>query len=579
MLPESKCPPRAGGEAPLAPIRGGIPVHWKSRSAIAAAALLLTVPVGVAQWSAYGSYEPSSSYDTSSFMFQTAPQTPGKRVYFNAYTMTYEGTATGYTVNPNVAALRTRNEAPASEFHEAVLGVWTDCNLDGYIGLGEGAVREYHAALLPANSPCTPVTGTPNGYPAATKPHNYNGYVTELIPIVRDASVRDVRRYANESVMVWGDFNRPDDLPKGSCTLAPQTRGTFQSTGGVLNFVDCRVDVLGAFNTAVGAVGDPAGLAFTDASDARSGPLGQVGTFGSEDTQYSPANAWDCSGGSESFLFRSGDVINDTPLAGVEEGQEEDVRDTIWSIHNVGVYPVSTNPVGNTQNPTVPALVNSTSEGASGDCDTSNDRGDDFYGARCVLYCVGEADFNGVDANNKREADWNFGPTGASRGGAPVSVAPGGAGNGGMDESNYGLSLGGPAGARWTSDSVWLSKPGPSLVKADLGGGVDLADAYYLSFYAYIPPVLTDLGLQLPGGTGKYGSAQCGLSTSGINRGWNCDANEWYVNPDGTRIDDEDGTLARVGKTYNLRDVDCYDGSNDLGLGLGAAFYGADPCA
>ena len=548
-------------------------------------AALLLVPAVSANWSSAGSYEPSTNYDTASYMFQDAPQTPGKRVYFNAFATT-STPAGGVRVNPNVAALQSRIEPPGAEFMAATLGVWTDCNKDGYVGMAEGALREYDAALLNDATVCPPSTGPRDAWDGN---HNYNGVVTELIPIMRAENENDLRRYVDPTAAVWGDFHRPDEKPfTPTCALAPQPRGTYQSSGGVINYVDCRAAVLETMNDGFDLVGDPLGLRFGDEDDARSGTIGQFETFGSEDSSRSAVNVWDCS----ADAFRSGDVINDT-APGIYDGLPEEAQEFRDVGHDILIYSPSTQPIGNTEDPTIPGTVNHSVEGlpvslegvgdgtSDSDCDTSDDRGEDFYGNRYTFY-VGEEDFSGVDPKNKRQANWNLAPVGVNRRpgdicvedvetcapntGTLVDSGPAGhAGDGGVNPVIV-------AGPRWESSSIQVSKPGPSLVR-----GADIAPAYWLTFYAKVGNNLTDV-LTLPPSGGVYGAPHCGLNTSGIFNGWNCDPNAWYINPDGSPMPDAQSLLARVGDRYDLRDVDCYDGSTNLGVAVGAPFYGSAPC-
>lgn len=561
-------------------------MHWTHRPLIATAVLVLMLPVTAAGWHAAGSSEPDTPYDHPGVMWQEAPTTPG-RVYFNAYSMARTAaTATSWSllgVNPNSPLVESRVEPPGMEYHEAILGVWLDCDGDGYIGKAEGALREYSAMLLEDPTICPPVLGDPMVWDGAS--HNYNGWVTELIPIARNMHANDTRRYVDTKAAVWGDFHRPDEVGSiRSCALAPQPRGTYQSSGGALDYIDCRAPVLESFNVVVGVAGDPLGLRFADEDRGNSGALGRIATFGTEDEAHSPVRVWDCSADP---AFRAGDTLNET-APGHDAALTPGQRTTLYAVHDTIVYAPASSPIGNTQDPTVPALVNHTFEGADGDCDTSNDRGEDFYGNWATFY-VGEEDFNGVDPRDKRQANWNFNHTNTSRGrpatcvaenqAMPRTCSPTGslaAGGAGADDGNHGVNLVNPSGVRWVSPSIWATKTGPALVRTTAGSPA-LAGAYWLTFYAYVGEETISRGLQLPGGGGKYADWHCGLATSGTPRGWNCDASLWYLNPDGSKMPD-DGFLARPGQPYNLRDVDCYDGGTNLGLGVGAAFYGSDPC-
>lgn len=555
---------------------------------------ILAAPLGAAgPWVAWQTTEPDNALDTADFMWQDAPESERDRVYFAAIsTYSYVG-----QVNPNVGALGTNNEPPGGEYHEALLGVWTDCNGDDYIGMAEGALREYSSSLLLDDSLCPPVQGagtSPNRWTPGA--NNYRQLVTEFIPIARDPTARDVRVYEDNEAKVWGDFGRYNAEPtQRSCALNPQPRGTYQSTGGTLNYVDCRVDILGTWNAADAIVG--LGMSFSDDENAE-GSFADFETAGSENSSYAAVSIVDCSA---EPMVDTGASLNETGVGGSVNDSLTSGEDTSgldlgdgWEYYQVTVDTISPRTV-NTVNPTAPGQLNQTNEEFFDNCDTSDDRGADFYSGACaIVICVGEADFNGVDPNKKSEADWNFRFSNRSRGGLPFSAlgAIGASGSAGYDP-RAGLGVSQPitfvGGARWYSDSTWLSKPGPAILKTDLSDPqnprVGLADAYWLTFYAAVGPATTSLH-KLPGGgaPGIYGSWHCGDQTTGVQNGWVCDPDAWYVNPDGTLISGRD-TLAKPGDLYHLRDSDCYDGdvgavedNTGTAVGILPAFYGDNPC-
>ena len=521
---------------------------------------LVAVPAASSAWRVGGSYEPDTSYDSETWMWPDAPPVGEQRIYFNAITMSHETFA---GANLNVGLLGTRNEAPADEYHVAILGVWVDCNGDGYIGAAEHALREYPASLLASEAACPALTGPHNAWTAGA--HNYNGWVSEYVPIAREPiPTADRRVYRDDAAMVWGDYHRPDEKPyHRSCTLVPHPRGTFATTGGVMNLVECRfeqkgLDGLGTFNQAMGEIGDPLGLRFGDEDDARTGTLGRLTLGGAEDSARSPATVWDCS-----RRTNMGELLNTTPLGPVAPN----------FVRNLAVTEVRP-ALGDTSNPSAAAFVNHTYEGGPlDDCDHSNDDGRDVYDWPL------ESDFSGVDPNNKTEADWNFRYESGSRG---VLATLLGArdplfGSSGVPGADLGIGWTGFLYSGWFSDSTWSSKVGPSLVRANLTDA-GFAPAYWLTFYGFVGENTTERGFARTPGSGVYGSWHCGSATSGVKNGWNCDASAWYTNPNGVPYVEE-YPLARPGQTYLFRDVDCYDGSNDLGIPLGTAAYGPAPCA
>src|SRR5581483_3395284 len=116
----------------------------------------------MATWASYGSLEPDTLYDkTQGVQWTDSPDPAGcdesatcatDRVYFNGFT-TYGGIGAikgENSFNPNDALLGSRVEPVAGMGFMAFLGQWTDCNHDGYIGLGVGALREYRDVVSAA---------------------------------------------------------------------------------------------------------------------------------------------------------------------------------------------------------------------------------------------------------------------------------------------------------------------------------------------------------------------------------------------------------------------------------------------
>ena len=549
----------------------------------------------MATWSNHGSFEPDNSHDDANFMFVDAPGAITNRIYFNGYTGTSYGLR-GALVNPNAGALQTTNEAVTLEHHMALFGVWVDCNGDGYVGIAESAMQEYPAALLADTTLCPPVTGDMNVWTAGA--HNYNGWVSEYVPIAGRSDLldnnNDTRRYADDEAMVWAENGLYTDpaTAGGSCPLAPQPRGTFQSTGGLINWLECNPGLMERWNDAwngrrlagqdvpgiTGLTGVDLGLAFDDPNNA-SGTWADHPTFGTENTANSPLKVWDCSAAP---MLHSGSFVNSTlgPNAPAFWGV---AKIAAPRADNYTVYQASPSPTG-APNPTVPAFVNSTQEGLnvlSGqeDCDTSNDDGHDFYGNNYVFY-VGETDFNRVSTANKTNAAWNLQFLDFNRGElllATVSNNPIA-----VDNPVFGGYAGAanptPFGSNWNSPSV-LVKAGPRTVRADLAtGNVEIAPPTMFTFYGFVGQATLDRGFALPStSVGTYAEPQCGVETSGIHNGWNCDKTLWYRNPDGSPVP-EPTPLARPGQKYQFRDTDCYDGRNGLGVAVGVTAYGATPC-
>ncbi|HET6403243.1 MAG TPA: hypothetical protein VFH78_01245 [Candidatus Thermoplasmatota archaeon] len=558
-------------------------------SAIVAAVLL--TPAGLATWYAFGTHEPDNALDSPTYMWAQPPQPgDGQRIYFNAITTVH------IAGNPNLGILGTSNEMPAQEYHVAMLGVWIDCNGDGYVGMAESALAEYSSLLLLDESRCPPTDGPANAWVAGA--HNYRGWVTELVPIAgptRDDTddAFDVRIYRDPKAMVWGDYGRPTDDASagGSCALYPQPRGTYQSTGAAFNYFDCLLDnrqvgLMETWNTPfagrrvlgqdVAPLYPSNQFVFQDDDDAR-GSWADRPTFGSDDSAHTMARVFDCSADP---TFRAGDWLNQTPLGPVAPNLA----------HNTAVpaLGLAANPGG-----TIPATVNATNEDTLDDCDTSNDPGQDFYAGTCQVTtpCIGEDEFQGVSRTRKTESDWNLQFTDYARGrvagsgvSPPTGPVPGG--SGGVDPylgvhpvRHAGSSVRYNMTSMWESNSIG-SKTGPGIVRYNLAEGTTgLASARLYTFYAYVGEATTTRGFELPSKTvSKYGSAQCGSHTSGVRNGWECDASKWYVNINTNTPMSLSFPHARPGQDYQLRDVDCYDGNNDLGVPLGTPAYGDRPC-
>src|SRR5439155_20516801 len=100
----------------------------------------------------------------------------------------YWGACVGPSVSPNVGALGTAT--PLDPYTPmAVLGVWKDCNEDGYIGYGDQGLLEYRSELLALSSSVCPPRSTPIDPTTGRVPydwfpsHNDGSWVRELLPI------------------------------------------------------------------------------------------------------------------------------------------------------------------------------------------------------------------------------------------------------------------------------------------------------------------------------------------------------------------------------------------------------------
>lgn len=588
-------------------------MNQRSIIAAVAASVALAAPLGAAApWMSYGDYEPNTVLDDPGLNWASPPPAGELRIYFNAYSTATDGVVMGSGYNPNVAAARTHVEPVGNEQQWALLGVWTDCNGDGYVGHAESAFREYPSALLLDDERCAPQqtasgtcwhsrSGSPPP-PCAPWPatwNNVNGWVQELIPIGNgEATSGDMRVIKDVRAAVWGDYGKPNVITSdaGTCAISPWPRGTAQSTGGILTYVDCGNGLLEAWNTpwqdehrvlgeTVPGAGDVAGLRFDDPNDGTSNELGQQPTFGDESSENAIVHAGDCSD-PDNYLLRF-DELPVAPPAVAAWGEGIRSPDTTYL-----------NPNGN-----VAGTVNYTMEsgfvaqeqtddedGASStpNCDFHDDRGSDLYG-------LVEGDFTSVSAADKREADWNFAFTTMTRGGVPLGVIgtatpasnDGGAAGGapsdaGLEPFNNACGIGCQQ-SEWFGGSTNAGKlPQTFATRGTLAEGdiqVIIDEAYWLTFYAYVDTAKSIAAT--PGGQGFY--TPCGDQDTGLLNGWNCDAGLWNLNPDGTRPTDPYQTLAFPNKLYDFLDVDCYDGSvtpvEGTTVPLLPAGLGDRPCA
>ncbi len=572
-------------------------------SAVALATAML-VPSALAGWGSVGGAEPDSGYDVGhGFMWSDAPGTATAQVYFNVYNA--EGTNGG--VAPNSAILQSRVSTVGEGAWRSVLGVWADCNQDGYVGFAGGALIEYRAeasaaAGFPVNTDICPVT--PDDAAHAGTIHNDGGWITELIPIAPAsiggtdttelmANANNYRLIPDAGIKVWGDLHTAPVTPGGPLVpsdhcrqvsiVPPFGHGDVSHTGGIIQHLVCVESTRAPtphdlYNT--GVADDPTGIVQT-LPDPRSlyqpgGPLDQP-TFGTEQSckDGQDVSEKDCHGGSNSIVWGEQDcsadpiTVSDPATGTPAEGGVADPGD-IQTVRPPGT--LQPNAQG-----TIPATVNETNEELLGDCDTSNDSGGDFYGN------FEASDSGATYASDKTQADMSFGfqgvmgrstcddvsidPNGDPLPELPVVTVPGSGGltcgrpsNGGQPVHAVGILL-------LTSDEWWNgvtylgTQPSVGAPNAETKDSLSVApDTFRADYYTFYATV-TASGLRTPGGVGTYGAEWC---TQGIGRnahdvyGWNCDPANWNLDPTtGAKLNER--FLGLVGGSYNLRDTDCYD--------------------
>ena len=529
-------------------------------SLVASASVL---PLAAAAWSAKGQVEPDTRLDRDSgFTWHSADVSPGargNRVYFNAFTVQNGGYgAHGLTVNPNSGALATQRQAWPGQM-AALLGVWKDCNRDGFVGLGDNGLFEYRAELLLGDVGVCPVSD-PGPVPPGAASHDYRAthndgqWVREFLPLgpaARPAHLPDANPFDvnDNDARVWADWNGPGEAPPATrCNLVFVPAGTYSSTGGMLAYADCLTDftVTDAWNAAVAlAGGDDLGLgqlSFKDAprdqGDSRSvlnrpNPWGRPG-----DAAF--AEAFDCSGGQ---LAR---------------------QKVPGTTHEVGV----SRPRAPTANAggSVAGTLNATAT-ALDDCDRSDNEGEWEHAPGAAPYGLEDEGIR----NGAGPRDVSDFPMAYSEGQRPAGV---------LTPQQLGRATPKDGGTRaYDSEGVWLSGTrvaedrNPYVNRASARGGAAMP-VQVVTAYAFVSgAAVSKHGLVLsPGGvTGKYGAEACGVGIgpgAPARGGWVCDPAQWShacaltYTCLGTIAGRSDVDITvQVGQAYQLRDVDCYDGS------------------
>lgn len=573
-------------------------------------AAVAAMPAAGATWYVHGSYEPDTISDKDNgFMWETPDTDPNpntRKIYFNAVPNLYFS-----GVNPNVGTpgAGTRVWTTPVQTYGAYLGVWKDCNADGFIGLADGALLDYSSALL-SGSIC----------PAGGE-FNHDGWVSEFIWIgPGDVAVSNTKqapsRLINDTAaLVWGDWGLPfGAAPRGSCAVNPQPSGTYGSTGGVIYYVDCIANyrVTETVNSAdpncdlqlcldpdspqddasllnqrfpVHPFYDPYGDDPATPEDERTGLIEEGNQHentvvpGDEPHEEDPAfQVWDCSE-PEGTVGRdaTGGVVglpavNGQPVSNPRGSYQDALNDT-----ESGVSSDVAGREGCTGGETLlsgeTSLEDNYGSSGVGRGKMDHDHYFSFSGgyAQLVDTCVfyNDPDFGTVPADcdaTNRELYGAVGPTidGPLNHDGGVGVTR---------FTNYGSVS--PA---WTSLPNWVTTP--QLVRDD---DLQPYGAEWVTFYAH-------LGDSLDGAAARneapnlYGAAWCGTAKSGIVRGWDCDPDHWWnatYHPDNTDMptqsthsDDKCYSAStnvrsnencrdigvRSGQPYQLRDIDCYDG-------------------
>lgn len=566
------------------------------RLAVVLTLAVLLTPGAAGSWSAAGSLEPDTIFDVehgSMWLEPDVSATSARRVYLNGFQAVPQTAQ-----NPNSATLGSRILPPGAVHHRVILGVWKDCNADGYIGLPESAIMDYSARILTDKSIC-PSHGD----------HNDGTWVSELLSIgmidpcerasdeVRTTYCPGVDAFArNERVLydevgtyVWADLGIPDATPRTECILAPLPHGTTTGTGALIRYLDCQSE-RGIVEAARPL--DPNGELDQPFPVTPFGTTEHAGILEQAD-EHRAFTAWDCGSPRAVAIAIPGaphDVAIEDP-----SGDKLSAQTFPWvvpySVTGIGFRDED----GNEATPGVlrvriandeghalwapmpaPALhdpttswwsaLEHTADGPNGDCDpTTGSPASAGYPGHAI-----ESDQAPIQARKDRPSltfvfydghrglhpslDPTTGPTAPSDGGL-LLTDPGRGGDGPI----------------W--NALTQSDQDPQLVnRGDLGP----TGARYFTYYAFIGSGILNTGVGLANGasTSVYGSGPC-PTLFGDNDGWACDPRDWWKDQQGNdnrpRYALGEPIGRAVGDRYHLRDVDCYDGSVNDGSGVRAS--------
>lgn len=524
--------------------------------ALLATALLALAPtLASATWGIQGSLEPDTPQDREGFMWSGPDRDPNpavRQVYFNAMALsgvTPAPNTGGYTINANVVP-GARLAPPGGVTFVALLGIWKDCDDDGYVGSAGGELWRYRAELLADSSICPPGTA-----------HNRDGWVWEFLQISNPPTYNSPPLYGivDRDARVWGDFGTPGAIPRYTCETKGFPPGGLSSSAPLIDVVDCH---LGGQLAASAQLLDPdgsRGLSFGDAgpecgdvlrveyrlwrADACSGAPGRYQRDSGRPAFY----VWDCSDPRET-------AVRD-PTAESGRGALSGYGRTNWTNNDGEIlrFPTPAPRVGDPDgswNDGVWELERGVGALQSHEkCDPPS-RAGLADGASLV-----EAGRVNDPTLGKRRTD--FVMRHLSHDWAPSSAEVYAIGGVKAYETLtvYRMTF----GAGWSSrEEVSYEAPGykSGLLRDDLAP----EDAIWFTFYAKVG-MATERVVLSPFGTGTYGAEACGTENSGVHGGWDCDAANWWRadlggSPKPIWVDP-----SRVGHSYHYRDVDCYDGT------------------
>lgn len=553
---------------------------------VALAVATLTIsPLAAAGYGMKGSYEPDTQRDTADgFMFPNPDVVPitgttqtgnPHKVYFNGFVV--EGDVE--LVGPINLGLASERVSPSWHSYQqyVMMGVWKDCNNDGYVGLGDNGLWEYRAELL-AGFAAGATICRPQPVPTTTSPpspnppfnwfpvHNDGEWVHEFVSIQWSRALGESIGDANpwnlndNASRVWADNALPEDPPRGSCQITPQPTGTFHSVGGLLWYGDCFAGYRGTDtlnSVLVGAGADNLGLGQLSFKDKprnqyESASVLNVKNPWGEEKDSAYVEVWNCDGtpGSQPVHHK---VSNDTDV-------------------NVSAPRTSVptfNPSGSPS-----GTANSTGAGFDGCSRNTKNDGHSHWGRSAARLPYGTE--GGINSILKIDPDNTFAPMDHTRPAAPLAgrLGKGTPPDGGTNNLWQGGGTNLDPSGIWRSNTGWTATPWVS--RADLAP----AKVFNFTYYGKVSPAAIasySLTLAKPGG-GVYGTVPCG-GVIGLNaptkNNWVCDPTKWHFDTEGRDTEPRSTFLgdgeqaskngvrigARVGDVYNLRDIDCFDQS------------------
>lgn len=514
-------------------------------------------PISSASWMSAGQVEPNSVYDDPAFMFSDTPPVGASRIYFNGLIVQSH---TG--LNPNTGLVGGSVLIPGQHFAIAVLGVWKDCNRDGYIGMAETLLLEYPVTLLGSTTAC-PERGLQTGS------HNDGTWVHEIRWIGWENNAANPQGrvpgiYDDQDVRVWGDDELPWTRSFVGCPLNPPT-GTFSSTGGILAWTDCygKRGLISRAGHALDLIGqnhpanDFENQEFPQCSQSNLNvhlgifyrdprcPAGRPGIL-EPGTAQPTFVVWDCD---------SGIPVDD------HEGRElyflHGADPAIYRVDG-SVYDAASHVIG----------------GVEGQCAVRGGSSLD------PTYVALHPEQPFVATTIKRETTFAF-EFFSDRTGSHVGriyedpSTPPHFGVYPLNNLGFFPIVGGSRmGPGWQAQVSRHESP-PLLRDSLLDGGIEAAPPAYYTFYAFVGQTTRDRGHELPtGSTGTYGSYWCEHAQPLVVFGVDCDPNSWWKPEHGASAMpiatwNREPIGVTIGQPYNLRDIDCYDGE----IAADTAFY------